>query len=588
MAPRPSDKPPPAVADLLENNNPPLQIDLPSINASISSIETELSNFSEESSSSEEASSSGEEESESESSSSEEEIGTKITAKKHNDRRGVLKAALRRYRAILSPLRRFSSDILKRIFGICVESGFQRSGKPVGPWVLTQICRFWRQCMLDNPKLWSRLQIDGTSSHSQVARRYPLVALQTHILRSGRADLDIDIKFGHMTASDEHWSNLMAFVISTSSRWRTASLSWEDSNPLALQSISVIVGRPPRLRRLELHGNLAIIPPGTGLSSIMRAPNLRHFEISSTGDGPFEYATLPIVWNELETLRIDTKMTIGMALAVLRATPKLRDCSLINVTSSSAPEDDAPPSLIHLTSLTRLHIRSPLGDSVDALIASIDTPNIEYLVVEAPTAPFVALIERSHRQLRGLRVDSAHLPSVLALVTLSPELVHLEVKTREDAGDLAEYPDSEPFLQALTVPPGTSTPVSPALCTKLQTIRVSCASDREVIILAAVIHSRLSESSSTRTLRSVYVDKYLGSSGRWQLMDEERMTRQFEAVFRHPPPPRRALARRSTLGWRPGKPAVGREPKEKKQKSKFPTWIRIPEMKVHELENPRD
>ncbi|KAL0060511.1 hypothetical protein AAF712_012701 [Marasmius tenuissimus] len=65
-----------------------------------------------------------------------------------------------KHKAVLSPFRRFSAELMAEIFTQCLPAGFQTRDIQQAPLLLTRVCRSWRTMALGTPKLWDAIHIN--------------------------------------------------------------------------------------------------------------------------------------------------------------------------------------------------------------------------------------------------------------------------------------------------------------------------------------------------------------------------------------------------------------------------------------------
>ncbi|KAL0058884.1 hypothetical protein AAF712_014422 [Marasmius tenuissimus] len=73
---------------------------------------------------------------------------------------GRLQTFVDKHNAVLSPLRRFSAELMIEIFTHCLPVGFQTRDIMQAPLLLTRVCRSWRTIASETPKLWDAIHIN--------------------------------------------------------------------------------------------------------------------------------------------------------------------------------------------------------------------------------------------------------------------------------------------------------------------------------------------------------------------------------------------------------------------------------------------
>ncbi|KAF7358109.1 F-box domain-containing protein [Mycena venus] len=148
---------------------------------------------------------------------------------------------------LISALRRFPPEILAEIFLFCVAD-VQADDEPgifmnQAPWVLGQVCGYWRKVACSTPRLWSQINIDfGPPSGSTNMIRL----LELFLQRSGRCPLSVRVG----SEDDKITSHpVLDMLMETSDRWEEAYFYL---SPSLLFSLAPIKGHLGSLRGLEV------------------------------------------------------------------------------------------------------------------------------------------------------------------------------------------------------------------------------------------------------------------------------------------------------------------------------------------------
>ncbi|THU81275.1 hypothetical protein K435DRAFT_693917 [Dendrothele bispora CBS 962.96] len=113
-------------------------------------------------------------------------------------KRADLKKYVDEQQSLLSSMRKFPSEILGEIFGLCCSEyslSFNRK-KALGDFqvdapalILSQICSRWRDVIISLPSLWSRMTVNF--AYDRVRRAKPLIEL--YLFRSKSAPLSLHL-----------------------------------------------------------------------------------------------------------------------------------------------------------------------------------------------------------------------------------------------------------------------------------------------------------------------------------------------------------------------------------------------------------
>ncbi|KAJ7053725.1 hypothetical protein C8F01DRAFT_548589 [Mycena amicta] len=235
------------------------------------------------------------------------------------------KAVSEQLKAVRYPILTVPPEITSQFFEYYAElvaeafSSFKR-----GPFVLTHVCRAWRQISLGMPKLWACISVDGESS----AARDKL--LHRWFERADNALLDVSLSTTE--------SRLFSVVTGHSDRLQ--SLSCFIPLPAAC-SLDGIFGRIPHLRRLELR----VVNVQPAITVFSDAPVLRQLSVSGAFVEGLDLIQLP--WAQLTELYFDANFP--NLLSTLDGMKNLRVLRLPSRRSYMAPAN--PIQLDHLSTL---------------------------------------------------------------------------------------------------------------------------------------------------------------------------------------------------------------------------------------------
>ncbi|KIJ55554.1 hypothetical protein M422DRAFT_24119 [Sphaerobolus stellatus SS14] len=141
-------------------------------------------------------------------------------------------------------------EILEEIFMMCSSKCLWIGHTDEFAWTSTQVCRRWRRVATSLSALWSNIDFthdrrtDGQMSETECHQRaYEILS----IIMERTQDHLLDVTYAF---SDPFDSRIVSILLSSSERWRTASLSVDfwGSHPRDLESLH---GRLPELRRLS-------------------------------------------------------------------------------------------------------------------------------------------------------------------------------------------------------------------------------------------------------------------------------------------------------------------------------------------------
>ncbi|KAJ7186109.1 hypothetical protein C8R46DRAFT_1289703 [Mycena filopes] len=317
------------------------------------------------------------------------------------------------------------------------EVGLYDSERPVvtAPWRLGFVCKLWRECALGDPLLWSTIELDFfAKSDLQIAECYPVAALETQLLRSGEAPLDVTVNLMCFDIPPPSTIvDILAVLVAQSYRWVKLNFEWESPSPEICAVLRRITGQVQLLQRLELRSP----PLATDMKEMFEvAPQLREFLLLDpyTDHDYSRDRELSAPWEQLTHLR--TRSSTGRCIEILARTELLVECSLGNPTRPDPGSDVVRPGtpIVFLPHLRRFSVTQY------NLLAVLSAPRLEYLFlgfrIDDDSTYVLPFLQRSQCQLLGLtliRWLPADLPPLLRNI---PTLRHLQADCNDDGVDL--------------------------------------------------------------------------------------------------------------------------------------------------------
>ncbi|KAL0564487.1 hypothetical protein V5O48_017559 [Marasmius crinis-equi] len=196
-----------------------------------------------------------------------------------------IEGVVRKYRSIMRPVHTLPIEILARIFSVASKQSavpYDSVGLVTGPpsslipsrppWILSQVCRSWRQLALDTSSLWSFVSFNflaGRTSvlHAQCHR------LQLQLRRAANRPLDIITTTSTSDSTTIH--RLLFPLCSSSPNWRRLCIELNDA--VFLPVLTSISGRLQGLESLDLH---LIAPITHDIDCFQFAPRLVRLSLS--------------------------------------------------------------------------------------------------------------------------------------------------------------------------------------------------------------------------------------------------------------------------------------------------------------------
>ncbi|KAJ7058752.1 hypothetical protein C8F01DRAFT_1147107, partial [Mycena amicta] len=304
------------------------------------------------------------------------------------------------------------------------------------PFVLTHVCRAWRQIAVASPRIWSHIYMDTAATEPIRNHEYLRLCFE----RAGNGPLAVHTPYG---ARPE----LFALLSNHSERFDSLECDLPFPENCSLDGIS---GRLPNLRKLDLSSVSNTLGPVTIFSE---APALReviiHYNLSSTS------ADIRLPWMQLTSVVFSNH--IPAILQMLEGMPNLE------ILGMPPAKYSTPTATIHLDRLHTLRI-TPNGSPTFRFLTFLRCPALEVLEVNLHDGPiantehsgFLSSFINGPTRLRSLTLSNlagweaagllSHIPASIS------ELVICSLKAQHVLFDhISLNPPSLPNLTKLTV-----------------------------------------------------------------------------------------------------------------------------------------
>ncbi|KAF8168987.1 hypothetical protein K438DRAFT_2024813 [Mycena galopus ATCC 62051] len=386
-------------------------------------------------------------------------------------------AELERYVAeterIVFSINRLPPEILALMFlySLLVSDRIPSKANAEGVWLVSQVCKHWRQVALSSQKLWSFPTI------------YPFVhqtayQFNLQLSRSGSAWLHPFLTARSSPHRDTipYLARLLKSLRGTSDRWSSLVLAFDWTR--VQTRIAFMKGNVGALEELQIEGKWSgtALPQGDRLDVFANAPRLRKLSVKDVCEPA---VSLVIPWHQLTHYR-----AIGNGhehLAVLRRCSNLVSAHLTFSNDSSFPFDGAPV-LVTLPHLLRLRV----GDSEFLRILSL--PSLQDIVLQkAPEGDallqLLALTRRDHPPLTSISLVNGSLVAS-TLISLAEENPIIEtLRIHAGRGDTAAVDE---LIAQLTIHPSHASCFLP----NLQTLELSGRGSFDQVHFVAMVESR--------------------------------------------------------------------------------------------------
>ncbi|KDR83117.1 hypothetical protein GALMADRAFT_870860 [Galerina marginata CBS 339.88] len=473
----------------------------------------------------------------------------------------ALQQLIRKYKPLLSPIRRLPTDIIHEIFYRCLPTHRNAiMSITEAPLLLTRICQSWRSIALSSHRIWSKLHIPLLPYSSGPYSPYPsssdvntravwerqresrekyartmharCALVDVWLSRSGLCPLSISLNFfvptnsgleGNMDQRDP-LLRMFDLILSYSQRFSELELNLP-FHVYELFEAKISLTMVPRLKKMKANlfkdvvSHIGPVPKRSVM--LLQAPNLQSISIYCDTIAVLDVRIVPSTWESLTYLAVSSRINSAEAAQILRRCRNLEHCRL----SIFDPVDayNGADEIISLPRLQSLSIHVGGEDLMAFLYKRIEAPllvSFDYLKYNrhlfnrnsdsdpAPLipSPVLTLLEK-HDNIRRLSIDPRTLSTedLLFAFRLTNKLTHLVLGERGwlKHGAFAHYPKPGKFnLDILTTTTsGVEVPERETLLPNLEVFEAYVGTGISDADLQKFILSRLSDSSQTEVAR---------------------------------------------------------------------------------------
>ncbi|KAJ7277695.1 hypothetical protein C8J57DRAFT_1713408 [Mycena rebaudengoi] len=208
------------------------------------------------------------------------------------------------------------------------------------PWVLTHVCRSWREVAVSAPFLWSRVAIDYSRKDT-----YSIPMIETQIQRANMLRIYFWGGFGRYSDVG-HQVKMLQCLMAHSSRWKELTIGVTEYN---LPLLATLGGSLPSLCRVWIQWD-EDSTRGQTINCFEAAPSLRDITIFNKGASQFRVLLPAQQLTKYETTLSDWKMH----RAILPSAPNLVEARIETPESAPFPGDSG--EIIELLHLRRLFV----------------------------------------------------------------------------------------------------------------------------------------------------------------------------------------------------------------------------------------
>ncbi|KAJ6565888.1 hypothetical protein DFH09DRAFT_1157223 [Mycena vulgaris] len=341
------------------------------------------------------------------------------------DERDEAAECLRQHQAILSPARHIFLRTL--------------------PWERRVNDTILGHAALAYPALW-RFLIIGHSAKAPAPDRYPLAMLETTLIRSANAPLDVTFGYWDRAQADAYicdplWLDLL---VRDTNRWTTIRIPRYNDSRILIDILGGVRGKLPALKRLEFGGYTYSQRPVQEIADyFLVAPSLRQVILTDNGlpaGAEFQESSyhLTIPWNKITHYR--GLYTPVEQFQILRQAPNLVECEIGFLLAGN------PPSLGRREVITLPSLRR-LRSSYSKILDHLQLPSLEALCLQNNASPLLSFLHRSSCPLTKLVLMSCDIPAEFTpILRCIPTLTYLFLECTARSVE-----DTTPLLEAMTL-----------------------------------------------------------------------------------------------------------------------------------------
>ncbi|TFK63839.1 hypothetical protein BDN72DRAFT_847226 [Pluteus cervinus] len=349
-----------------------------------------------------------------------------------------------------TPMDVLPPEIVKEIFMHCLPSMQQiRLRKDQLPWVLTQVCRVWRDIALSAPELWSFIALTMEDVH----KRPNLDKLVRYWLTL-KKDYPLTLDFPVTNLRPPNSTRILNLLLIQHDSWRSVRLDLHHENFLQ----KLIDLRTPNLEVLDLtKDSPSPLIMDVAKSFFRHSPKLREFILASRElevNSFSELAGLP-AWHSLKSVDIRCRLPMTALFDILSAGPGLESLRLIGLRTHPALIAE-PIEVVH-TSLRSLCLS--VEQEVYTAMKLLTLPSLKALVIsfshpfslggDPVGDPYLAsFFSRSKPPLEKLALENTRISEV----EIVESLPHLPTLTRLELINEKFVQFTEAFVDVLAKP----------------------------------------------------------------------------------------------------------------------------------------
>ncbi|KAK7000323.1 hypothetical protein R3P38DRAFT_2651632 [Favolaschia claudopus] len=346
----------------------------------------------------------------------------------------------KRYKAILSPIRRLPPEILGLIFSEAVHASVSNtyafgnvpsseaalSVTRHAPWLLTHVCHHWAAVALATPALWSMLRLDLDF----IGNDKPGVTLlvDRHLQRAQNAPLTMKLTQENELDNESH--PVFDVALPSAAQWRIADLYLQ---PQLLQQLTRVESGFRSLSTLLISIDLAPWPGEEDTSTFRETlrdlfivtPELKCVRALAWDLTGFICPPYTLPWHQLTRLSTTTASNVE-ALALLRQLSSIVECNI--AFSHDHVLSPNHGDCVHLPHLQTLALQIEDDDEVviykkhTSILDFIETPRLTRLALysTADEEAVLGLVTRSNcaRSLTSLELHSDSIDPDRALLLM--------------------------------------------------------------------------------------------------------------------------------------------------------------------------
>lgn len=349
-----------------------------------------------------------------------------------------------------SPFRLFPTECMAEILQWYCNQADERDifNTSEGPWLLTHVCRLWRNialsCCQFSPRPYPSNWRDTIRTRIALTKSHPIAFSLSATSASGNDDDYLGLVGLTQEERRQNHKECLALLMCHSKRWRHVYLH-VGYHYLKIFSLEVS-GRLPLLRALDAYISNGIFDDAAPVTAFETAPLLRELELSNCGS-PVDIRLPLAQLTDVKITRSDEDLSLKDTFQFFSQSPLLRSFS----TNTQPSADAAAADLVPQEVLTASHLRYLSSDRFEwSFWRRLRTPLLEELRIDLSQEINILFTFLRTAQCSGLVRLSVNLcysdatvEECFTMIELAPALEELFIESKSSRWYMREMEEEE-------------------------------------------------------------------------------------------------------------------------------------------------